>query len=99
MGSIDEATELQVAKDAVVRGLGASRPWMACARLLEPGMAQPGDAHDPRTTAAPPEAYGLRRFSDWPDPASITGEKPGKKPPPRAAFSIGRLDPGRQPRN
>ena len=76
---IDEATDIQVAKDAVVRGLGASRPWMACARLLEPGMAQPGDAHDPRTAAAPPDAYGLRRFSDWPDPASITGEEPKKK--------------------
>ena len=47
---------LSVAKDAVVRGSGASRPWMACARLLEPWMAQPGDAHDPRTAAAPPRS-------------------------------------------
>ena len=53
---IDEATDIQVAKDAVVRGSGASRPWMACARLLEPGTAESGDAHDPRTAAAPPEA-------------------------------------------
>ena len=50
---IDEATDIQLAKDAVVRGSGASRPWMACARLLEPWTAQSGDAHDPRTTAAP----------------------------------------------
>ena len=60
---IDEATDIQMAKDAVVRGSGASRPWMACARLLEPGTAESGDAHDPRTAAAPPEARGLRRFS------------------------------------
>ena len=53
---IDEATDLQSAKDAVVRGSGASRPWMACARLLEPGTAQSGDAPDPRITAAPAEA-------------------------------------------
>ena len=52
---IDEATDIQVAKDAAVRGSGASRPWMACVRLLEPGTAQPGDAPDPRTAAAPPE--------------------------------------------
>ena len=60
---IDEATDIQLAKDAAVRGSGASRPWMACARLLEPGTAESGDAHDPRTAAAPPEARGLRRFS------------------------------------
>ena len=54
--AFDEATELQLAKDAVVRGSGASRPWMACVRLLEPGTAESGDAHDPRTAAAPPEA-------------------------------------------
>ena len=54
--NIDEATDIQVAKDAAVRGSGASRPWMACARLLEPWMAQPGDAHDPRTAAAPPRS-------------------------------------------
>ena len=77
--NIDEATDIQVAKDAVVRGSGASRPWMACARLLEPGMAQPGDAPDPRTAAAPPEASELRRFSNWPDPASIW-RRPTKKP-------------------
>ena len=53
---IDEATDIQVAKDAAVRGSGASRPWMACARLLEPGTAESGDAPDPRTAAAPPEA-------------------------------------------
>ena len=29
---------------------------MACARLLEPGTAESGDAPDPRTAAAPPEA-------------------------------------------
>ena len=56
LDGIDEATDMQVAKDAVVRGSGASRPWMACARLLEPGMAESGDAPDPRTAAAPPEA-------------------------------------------
>ena len=28
---------------------------MACARLLEPGTAESGDAPDPRTAAAPPE--------------------------------------------
>ena len=60
---LDETSGLNVAKDAVVRGSGASRPWMACARLLEPGTAESGDAHDPRTAAAPPEAGGLRRFS------------------------------------
>ncbi len=59
---IDEATDIQVAKDAAVRGSGASRPWMACARLLEPGTAQPGDAHDPRTAAAPPEGDIPRCF-------------------------------------
>ncbi len=52
---IDEATDIQLAKDAAVRGSGASRPWMACARLLEPWMAESGDAPDPRTAAAPPE--------------------------------------------
>ena len=51
---LDETSGLNVAKDAVVRGSGASRPWMACARLLEPGTAESGDAHDPRTAAAPP---------------------------------------------
>ncbi|MBP8908074.1 MAG: hypothetical protein KBG34_01490, partial [Pseudoxanthomonas sp.] len=75
---IDEATGIQVAKDAVVRGSGASRPWMACARLLEPGTAESGDAPDPRTATAPPEANELRRFSTCPDPASLTGEKPQK---------------------
>ena len=65
---IDEATDIQIAKDAVVRGSGASRPWMACARLLEPGTAESGDAPDPRTAAAPPEASGLQCFSTWPDP-------------------------------
>ena len=79
LDGIDEATDMQVAKDAVVRGSGASRPWMACARLLEPWMAQPGDAPDPRTAAAPPEASELRRFSNWPDPASIW-RRPTKKP-------------------
>ena len=54
--AFDEATELQLAKDAVVRGSGASRPWMACARLLEPWTAESGDAPDSRTAAAPPEA-------------------------------------------
>ena len=54
LDGIDEATDMPVAKDAVVRGSGASRPWMACARLLEPWTAESGDAHDPRTTAAPP---------------------------------------------
>ena len=68
---LDETSGLNVAKDAVVRGSGASRPWMACVRLLEPGTAQPGDAPDPRTTAAPPEASGLQRFSSWADPASL----------------------------
>ena len=53
---IDEATDTHLAKDAMVRGSGASRPWMACARLLAPWTAQSGDAHDPRTAAAPPEA-------------------------------------------
>ena len=53
---IDEATDIHLAKDAVVRGSGASRPWMACARLLEPGTAESGDAPDPRTAAAPAEA-------------------------------------------
>ena len=78
---IYEATDLQVAKDAVVRGSGASRPWMACARLLEPGTAESGDAHDPRTTAAPPEASQHRRFSTWPDLASLQpGEEPGFDP-------------------
>ena len=48
---LDETSGLNVAKDAVVRGSGASRPWMACARLLEPGTAQPGDAP---VTAPPP---------------------------------------------
>nr|MBP7466186.1 hypothetical protein [Pseudoxanthomonas sp.] len=43
---IDEATDIQVAKDAAVRGSGASRPWMACARLLEPWTAESGDAPD-----------------------------------------------------
>ena len=33
-----------------------------------------------RTTAAPPEANALRRFSTWPDPASLTGEEPQKRP-------------------
>ena len=71
----DEATDIQVAKDAVVRGSGASRPWMACARLLEPGTAESGDAHDPRTAAAPPEANELRRLSTWTDPVSLNLEK------------------------
>ena len=53
---IDEATDIHLAKDAAVRGSGASRPWMACARLLEPWTAESGDAPDPRTAAAPPEA-------------------------------------------
>ena len=58
----NEATDMQVAKVAVVRGSGASRPWMACARLLAPWTADSGDAHDPRTTAAPLEARRLRRL-------------------------------------
>ena len=33
-----------------------------------------------RTTAAPPEANALRRFSTWPDPASLTGEEPQERP-------------------
>ena len=70
LDGIDEATDMQVAKDAVVRGSGASRPWMACARLLEPGMAQPGDANDPRTAAAPPEGDKSRRFGSGQKPAS-----------------------------
>ena len=58
---IDEATDTQLAKDAVVR--------------------ESGDAHDPRTTAAPPEASQHRRFSTWPDLASLQpGEEPGFDP-------------------
>ena len=57
---LDETSGLKVAKDAVVRGSGASRPWMACARLLEPGTAEPGDAPDPHTAAAPPEGDNPR---------------------------------------
>ena len=57
---LDETSGLNVAKDAAVRGSGASRPWMACARLLEPWMAESGDAHDPRTAAAPPEGDNPR---------------------------------------
>ena len=50
-------------------------------RLLEPGTAESGDAHDPRTTAAPPEASQHRRFSTWPDLASLQpGEEPGFDP-------------------
>ena len=63
---IDEATDIHLAKDAAVRGSGASRPWMACARLLEPWMAESGDAHDPRTAAAPPEGDIPRCFEAAP---------------------------------
>ena len=77
---IDEATDIEVAKDAVVRGSGASRPWMACARLLEPWTAEPGDAPDPRTAAAPPEANALRRFSTFPSSAALVWERPKTKP-------------------
>ena len=84
----DEATDTQVAKDAVVRGSGASRPWMACARLLEPWMAQPGDAHDPRTTAAPPEGDKSRRFGSSQKPASPQRRT---KPVDSGAFQPGRI--------
>ena len=84
---IDEATDLQVAKDAVVRGSGASRPWMACARLLEPWMAQPGDAPDPRTAAAPPEGDKPRCFEAAlprlpPKPVDSGAYQPGQISPP-----------------
>ena len=58
----DEAEDIHLAKDAAVRGSGASRPWMACARLLEPWTAESGDAPDPRTAAAPPEGDKPRSF-------------------------------------
>ena len=38
-------------------------------------MAESGDAHDPRTAAAPPEANELRRLSTWTDPVSLNLEK------------------------
>ena len=85
---IDEATDIQVAKDAAVRGSGASRPWMACARLLAPWTAQSGDAHDPRTAAAPPEAKGFRRFSSWADPASSDWAKNQEKTPTVAGWGF-----------
>ena len=85
---IDEATDIQVAKDAAVRGSGASRPWMACARLLAPWTAQSGDAHDPRTAAAPPEANGFRRFSSWADLASSDWAKNQEKSPTVAGWGF-----------
>ena len=88
LDGIDEATDMQVAKDAVVRGSGASRPWMACARLLEPGMAQPSDAHDPRTAAAPPEGDKSRRFGSGQKPASPQRRT---KPVDSGAFQPGRI--------
>ena len=85
---IDEATDTHLAKDAMVRGSGASRPWMACARLLAPWTAQSGDAHDPRTAAAPPEAKGFRRFSSWADPASSDWAKNQEKTPTVAGWGF-----------
>ena len=86
---IDEATDIHLAKDAAVRGSGASRPWMACARLLEPWMAESGDAHDPRTAAAPPEADKLQCFE-----ALLPRLPP--KPVGSGAFRLERIQSGRE---
>ena len=85
---IDEASGLTVAKDAVVRGSGASRPWMACVRLLEPWMAESGDAPDPRTAAAPPEADKSRCFGPGQKPAP---PRLPPKPTHSGAFRLGRI--------
>ena len=90
LGGIDEATDIHMAKDAVVRGSGASRPWMACARLLEPRTAQPGDAPDPRITAAPAEASETGALhphcrgsprSDAPDPRTAAAPSRSRQTP------------------
>ena len=57
---------------------------MACARLLEPGTAQPGDAPDPRTAAAPPEADKLQCFE-------ALLPRPPPKPVDSDALSLGRI--------
>src|SRR5690606_18013049 len=51
---------LNAVEDVVPQGSGASRPWMACGRALEPGTAEPRDAPDPCGAAAPSEASAPR---------------------------------------
>src|SRR5690606_14574394 len=54
--SRNRSLDLHAAEAVVPRGHGASRPWMACARALEPRTAEPRDAPCPLGTAAPSEA-------------------------------------------
>ena len=52
-GEQERSHDPNAPEDAVARGYPASRPWMACVRALEPGMAEPRDAGYPRAAAAP----------------------------------------------
>src|SRR5690606_30596952 len=54
--SRNRSLDLHAAEAVVPRGHGASRPWMACARALEPRTAEPRDAPCPLGTAVPSEA-------------------------------------------
>ena len=92
---IDEATDIQVAKDAAVRGSGASRPWMACARLLEPRTAESGDAPDPRTTAAPSRRRQIPAL--WLKPEARTAAAPPEGDKSRCFGSTQKPAPPRLP--
>src|SRR5690606_4707082 len=51
--SRNRSLDLHVAEAVVPRGHGASRPWMACARALEPRTAEPRDAPCPPWDGGP----------------------------------------------
>jgi len=80
-----EATTSTPPQDVVPWGSGASRPWMACARSLEPRMAEPGDAPGPQGAAAPSEADAptlrVGAGSHWQGTAAPSGASASRAPP------------------
>src|SRR5690606_18907533 len=66
-------------------GYGASRPWMACGRALEPWTAESRDASYPRAAAAPSEASALDAVAFAGFLASSLHSLPSQSPAPRTS--------------
>src|SRR5690606_19528321 len=66
-------------------GYGASRPWMACGRALEPWTAESRDASYPRAAAAPSEDSALDAVAFTVFLATSLHSLPSQSPAPRTS--------------